>query len=93
MATEQDTKNWPELAIGLYDKLTGRDAEISYSFDNFELFMPSSTAEDASQARWKMNVATSYRLELRVDNVIVAVMGSRTRLSSRLGRLLQTHMH
>ena len=29
MATEQNTNNWPELAIGLYDKLTGRDAEIS----------------------------------------------------------------
>ena len=55
MATEHDTQNWPELAIGLYDKLTGRDAEISYSFDNFELFIPSSTASDASHAQWKMN--------------------------------------
>jgi len=55
MATEQDTTNWPELAIGLYDKLTGRDAEISYSFDDFELFIPSSTAEEAPSARWKMN--------------------------------------
>lgn len=54
MATQQDTKNWPELAIGLYDKLTGRDAEISYSFDDFELFIPSSTGDDASHARWKM---------------------------------------
>ena len=55
MTTEQETNNWPELAIGLYDKLTGRDAEISYSFDGFELFVPSSTAADASHARWKMN--------------------------------------
>ena len=55
MATEHDTKNWPDLAIGLYDKLTGRDAEISYSFDNFELFIPSSASNDASHARWKMN--------------------------------------
>ena len=55
MATAQDTKNWPELAIGLYDKLTGRDAEISCSFDNFELFIPSSVADDASHARWKMS--------------------------------------
>jgi hypothetical protein len=42
------------LAIELYDKLTGRDAEISYSFDDFELFVPSSTGDDASHARWKM---------------------------------------
>ena len=55
MTTEHETNNWPELAIGLYDKLTGRDAEISYSFDDFELFIPSSTAADASHARWKMN--------------------------------------
>ena len=55
MAIEEDTKTWPELAIGLYDKLTGRDAEISYSFDDFELFIPSSATEDATHARWKMS--------------------------------------
>lgn len=55
MATEKDTKNWPDLAIGLYDNLTGRDAEISYSFDDFELLVPSSTGADAEHARWKMN--------------------------------------
>lgn len=55
MATAQDTTNWPELAIGLYDKLNGRDAEISYTFENFDLFIPSSTADDASHARWKMS--------------------------------------
>ena len=55
MATEQNTNNCPELAIGLYDKLTGRDAEISYSFDDFELFVPSSTADDAAHARWKVS--------------------------------------
>lgn len=54
MTNHQDTQNWPELAIGLYDKLTGRDAEISYSFDDFELLIPSSTGDDVSHARWKM---------------------------------------
>ncbi len=55
MATEKDTTNWPDLAIGLYDQLTGRDAEISYSFDDFEVAIPSSASSDASQAHWKMN--------------------------------------
>ena len=35
MATEtalQGTKTWPELAIGLYDCLTGRGAEITYDW-------------------------------------------------------------
>ena len=55
MSNHQDTQNWPDLAIGLYDRLTGRDAEISYNFDDFELHIPSSTAADAEQAKWKMN--------------------------------------
>jgi hypothetical protein len=55
MANENDTQNWPELAIGLYDKLTGRDAEISYAFEDLELQIPSSTAKDAPRAQWRMN--------------------------------------
>ena len=57
MATEQDTRTWPELAIGLYDKLTGRDAEITYGFDDFELHVPSSASSEAEYARWKFNGA------------------------------------
>lgn len=55
MANQTDTRTWPELATGLYDNLTGRDAEISYEFEDFELNIPSSTAPDAEHARWKMN--------------------------------------
>ena len=50
-----DTRTWPELAIGLYDKLTGRGAEISYSFENFEVHVPSSASADAVHAVWKMS--------------------------------------
>ncbi len=56
MANENNaTTTWPELAIGLYDKLTGRNAEITYEFDNFELMVPSAAKDDASHAKWKMN--------------------------------------
>jgi hypothetical protein len=55
MPNTNDTTTWPDLAIGLYDRLTGRDAEISYSFEDFELHIPSSTAVDTVHARWKMN--------------------------------------
>ena len=56
MANQQkNTNNWPDLAIGLYDKLTGRNAQISYEFDNFEVHVPSSTDKDAESAKWKMN--------------------------------------
>lgn len=53
MTTE--THNWPELAISLYDKLTGRGAEITYQFEDLEVSVPASTAPDAAQARWKLN--------------------------------------
>ncbi len=56
MATDlADTKTWPDLAIGLYDRLTGRGAEITYEFEDFEVLIPSSAAPDATHAKWKMN--------------------------------------
>ena len=53
--TPKETKTWPELAIGLYDKLTGRNAEITYEFDNFDLYVPSKAGEGEELAHWKMN--------------------------------------
>lgn len=51
----QETNNWPDLAIGLYDKLTGRNAEITYEFSDLEVDVPSGTADDAKHAKWKLN--------------------------------------
>jgi hypothetical protein len=67
MATQNDTRSWPELAIGLYDKLTGRGAEISYEFDDFELQVPSGTGGDVEHAHWKMN--GTLRIRTR-DNAV-----------------------
>ncbi|MDH3723279.1 MAG: hypothetical protein OER74_17415 [Desulfobacteraceae bacterium] len=51
----EDTTTWPELGIALYDKLTGRDAEITYEFENLEVSVPSSASSEASHANWKLN--------------------------------------
>lgn len=51
----QDTNTWPELAVGLYDHLTGRNAEITYDFDGLEVQIPSSTKPDAEHAKWVLN--------------------------------------
>jgi hypothetical protein len=51
----ENTTNWPDLAIGLYDRLTGRGAEITYEFDNMAVAVPSNTSDDASYANWKLN--------------------------------------
>lgn len=50
-----ETKTWPELAIGLYDRLTGRDAEIHYEFEDMQVDVPSKVGEDAESARWRVD--------------------------------------
>lgn len=57
MPENTDTKTWPELAIGLYDRLTERNAEIAYNFDHLEVGIPSSTGSGAEHAYWKFNGA------------------------------------
>jgi hypothetical protein len=49
------TQTWPDLAIGLYDRLTGRGAEISYDMDNLTIEVPASTADQAPRAKWVLN--------------------------------------
>ncbi|MEM6326262.1 MAG: hypothetical protein AAF791_04005 [Bacteroidota bacterium] len=49
------TETWPDLAIGLWDKLTGRGAEIAYEFENMEVHVPSGAGPDASHANWRLN--------------------------------------
>ena len=61
MSVAQETHSWPDLAIGLYDKLTGRNAEITYEFNNFELDIPSGTSDSAKHAKWRMNGALKIR--------------------------------
>jgi len=59
MATEStlhDTKTWPDLAIGLYDRLTDRGAEIVYEFQDFELLIPSSASPEATHAKWRNGI-------------------------------------
>lgn len=50
-----ETTTWPDLAISLYDRRTGRGAEITYEFTDMEIDVPSKTAEDAEHARWRVD--------------------------------------
>jgi hypothetical protein len=54
-ATEEETTTWPDLAIGLYDRLTGRGAEIIYEFEDMEVEVPSGTGEDVEHASWRLD--------------------------------------
>ena len=63
----EHTKNWPDLAIGLYDRLTGNNAEITYGFDDMHIQVPSGTGADAEHAEWvlsgSLKISTNEKTE------------------------------
>jgi hypothetical protein len=61
MADNEHTTNWPDLAIGLYDRLTGRNAEITYDFDDMHLKIPSGTGANAQHAEWVLSGTVKIR--------------------------------
>ncbi len=61
MTTNAETSTWPDLAIQLYDRLTGRNAEITYEMQNLKVSVPSSTADGAKVAKWELNGTLKVR--------------------------------
>ncbi len=51
----EETETWPELAIGLYERLTGRGAEITYEFEEMQVDVPDRVGSEADHARWKID--------------------------------------
>ena len=68
MTDSTQTTNWPDLAINLYDRLTGRNAEISYDFTDMRVGVPSGTGSAAKRAEWILN-GTLKCLCQRFDNI------------------------
>ncbi|TQQ79453.1 hypothetical protein [Halonotius roseus] len=72
MSTDSDTEidetqTWPELAIGLYERLTGRGAEITYEFEDMEVDVPDKVGEDADHARWRLDGTLTVRTSQHDD--------------------------
>ena len=63
MSDSQHTTNWPDLAIGLYDRLTGRNAEIAYEFQDLHIKVPSGTGPDAEHAEWGLTGTMKIRTQ------------------------------
>ncbi len=61
MTDDQHTTNWPDLAIGLYDRLTGRNAEITYEFQDLHVKVPSRTGSGADHADWVLTGTMKIR--------------------------------
>jgi len=61
MPPGEHTTNWPDLAMGLYDRLTGRNAEITYDFQDMHVKVPSGTGPDAQHAEWVLTGSLKIR--------------------------------
>jgi len=64
-STAAETETWPELAIGLYERLTGRGAEITYEFEDMQIDVPDRIGEGAEHARWRLNGTVRIRARER----------------------------
>ena len=60
-----ETTSWPELAISLYDRLTGRGAVITYEFEDMEVLVPSKVGDDADHAHWEVDGTLTITTEER----------------------------
>lgn len=50
----ENTETWPDLAVGLFDKLTGRNAVINYDFHDLKVGVPKKVGSE-EKAEWTIN--------------------------------------
>jgi hypothetical protein len=60
----EEHATWPDLAEGLYERLTGRGTTITYRFEDMTVEVPRSTGS-APRASWRLHgtihISTSER--------------------------------
>ncbi|MFN2435235.1 MAG: hypothetical protein ABR515_07655 [Nitrososphaeraceae archaeon] len=55
---DRSISNWSDVVRDIVDKLTGKDMEVTYDFDNLEIDMPKVTGPEGKEigsAKWKIN--------------------------------------
>ena len=55
---EQSASQWPSILKDVVDKLTGKNMEVTYNFENFEIDVPKATGpqgKELGSAKWKIN--------------------------------------
>lgn len=55
---EQNASHWSDLLKEVVDKLTGKNMDVTYNFENFEIDVPKATGPDGrdlGSAKWKIN--------------------------------------
>ena len=55
---ETSISNWSDVVKDIVDKLTGKDMEVTYDFENLEVDIPKATGPEGKElgsAKWKIN--------------------------------------
>jgi hypothetical protein len=52
---------WPDVAVILFDLLSGRKAEVTWEFERMEIHVPITTGSDTEYAIWKINGVLKVR--------------------------------
>jgi len=55
---EQNVSHWSDILKEVVDKLTGKNMDVIYNFENFEIDVPKATGPDGrnlGSAKWKIN--------------------------------------
>ncbi|TVP41317.1 hypothetical protein [Candidatus Nitrosocosmicus arcticus] len=66
-SSKERTSQWSELISGIIDKLTGKDLQVSYSFENLEVEIPKAYGPDGKQlggAKWRVDGKITISTEL-----------------------------
>ena len=55
---EHNVSTWSEIVKDIVDKLTGKDMEVTYDFENLQIDIPKATGpqgKEIGSAKWKIN--------------------------------------
>ncbi len=69
-SSKEHISEWSELISRIIDKLTGKDLQVTYSFDNLEIEIPKAYGPDGRElggAKWKVDGKITISTELIND--------------------------
>jgi len=55
---DRNISNWSDVVKDIVDKLTGKDMEVTYDFENLQIDMPRATGPEGKEigsAKWQIN--------------------------------------
>jgi hypothetical protein len=65
---EHNVSTWSEIVKDIVDKLTGKDMEVTYDFENLQIDIPKATGpqgKEIGSAKWKINGKFMISTQLR----------------------------